>query len=307
MKIENNNESSNLMDSLPKISIVTPSFNQGKFLEETLLSILGQGYPNLEYVVIDGGSSDQSVEIIQKYAPNLHYWHSKSDKGHGDALNQGFIKTSGEIMAWLNSDDKYYPWTLRAVAEIFSTFPEVNWIVGFNSWWNDKGVATNAKRVPKNIYDFLIGDFDWIQQESVFWRRGLWEKAGGQINENYKLMVDGELWTRFFLHDDLYIVDCLLGGYRSHGTNRAHLNYEQCLEEMRTAIAIMKDKCPDEVISNYNDIIKAKKLKANKILNMPIIGKLIRGEISKTKAKLSYPYIHYRNGNWTKANLPFGI
>lgn len=307
MTIINYNYSSNNRGSNPKISIVTPSFNQGEFLEETLLSILDQGYPNLEYVVIDGGSSDSSVEIIKRHAPNLHYWQSKRDKGHGDALNQGFIKTSGEIMAWLNSDDKYYPWTLRTVAEIFSAFPEVNWIVGFNSWWNDKGAATSAKRVPKNIYDFLRGDFQWIQQESVFWRRSLWEKAGGHINENYKLMVDGELWTRFFLNDDLYIVDCLLGGYRSHGTNRAHLHYQECLEEMHTAISVMKDKCPTDTINNLYALTRAKILNSKKITKIPIIGKFIKSKMLNIPADLSYPYIYYSNGKWTKGYLPYPI
>lgn len=307
MKKINNIFNSGTTDIHPKISIVTPSFNQGEFLEETLLSILDQDYPNLEYVVIDGGSTDSSVEIIQKHSHRLHYWHTKRDGGHGDALNQGFIKTSGEIMAWLNSDDKYYPWTLRTVSEIFTTFPEVNWIVGFNSWWNDRGAAIRAERVPKNIYDFLVGDFDWIQQESVFWRRSLWEQAGGHINENYKLMVDGELWTRFFLNDDLYIVDCLLGGYRSHGTNRALLNYDNCLEEMRTAITTMKNRCPTEIINNYNDLMNAKRLKKSNFTRIPIIRKVIKSRILKTQEILSYPYIYYSNSKWIKGRLPYHI
>jgi glycosyltransferase involved in cell wall biosynthesis len=165
--------------SLPKISIVTPSYNQGRFLEETILSVLDQGYPDLEYVLIDGGSGDDSVDIIKKYQQNLHYWVSEKDEGHGHAINKGFSRTTGEIMAWINSDDKYTPWSFKVVSEIFTQFPHVMWIVGFNSWWNSDGAMTGAARIQKKIYDYLLGNYAWIQQESVFWRRSLWDKVGG--------------------------------------------------------------------------------------------------------------------------------
>lgn len=232
------------LNTLPKISIVTPSYNQACFLEDTMRSVLEQRYPNLEYVVIDGGSTDNSREIIQKYASRLHYWTSERDKGHGDALNKGFAKTSGEIMAWINSDDKYLPWTFRVVAEIFSSFPHVKWIVGYNAFWNEQGEMTTVRRGPRNIYDFINGDYFWIQQESVFWRRELWDASGGKINSDFKFMVDGELWCRFFLNADLYTVDSVLGGYRMHSTNRALLNDKQCREEMDNAIREMKKHLP---------------------------------------------------------------
>ena len=139
----------------PKISIVTPSFNQAPYIEETLQSVLGQNYPNLEYVVIDGGSADGSVDIIKKYEDQLHYFVSEKDFGHGHAINKGFAKTSGEIMAWINSDDKYMPWAFNVVAEIFKKFPEVDWIIGYNGIWNSQGVMTHAYRRPKNICEFL--------------------------------------------------------------------------------------------------------------------------------------------------------
>ena len=161
---------------LPKISIVTPSFNQSRYLEDTIVSVLDQNYPNLEYVIIDGGSNDGSTEIIRRYENHLHYWVSEKDKGHGNAINKGFSHTSGEIMGWINSDDKYTPWSLEVIAEIFTLFPHVDWIVGYNSWWNEKGAMTSASRVHKNAVDFLLGNYKWVQQESVFWRRSLWER-----------------------------------------------------------------------------------------------------------------------------------
>jgi glycosyltransferase involved in cell wall biosynthesis len=224
----------------PKISIVTPSFNQAQFLEETISSVLEQNYPNLEYIIIDGGSTDGSVEIIKKYEKYLSYWVSEPDGGHGNALNKGFSKTSGEIMAWLNSDDKYFPGALFDVAEIFQSFNDVNWITGKTCEWNEKGELTSETYVYKNVYDFLIGHYKWIQQESTFWRRGLWEKAGGYINADYQLMVDGELWTRFFRFDDLWHVNRKLGGYRLHATNRAHLFPNEVVADMEKALSDMK-------------------------------------------------------------------
>jgi glycosyltransferase involved in cell wall biosynthesis len=224
----------------PKFSIVTPSFNQGRFIRATIESILGQGYSNLEYVVIDGGSTDGSVEIIREYADSLHYFVSEPDTGHANALNKGFRHCTGEIMAWLNSDDMYLPWTLRTVAEIFDLYPEVGWLVGIQGFWNDRGVLLRAVNSYKNVHDFANGDFAWIQQESVFWRRSLWEAAGGELNESYRLMVDGELWTRFFLHTPLWHVHAVLSGYREHGTNRARDHMDDCIAEMARAIDVMK-------------------------------------------------------------------
>jgi hypothetical protein len=126
------------------------------------------------------------------------------------------------------------------VADIFDQHNDVNWITGAHGWWNDKGAMLETGNVYKNAFDFLAGDYRWIQQESVFWRRSLWAKAGGFINEDYRLMVDGELWTRFFLHDSLWHAKCVLSGYRMHRDNRARLFDEACEAEMRKAIDIMR-------------------------------------------------------------------
>jgi glycosyltransferase involved in cell wall biosynthesis len=286
---------------LPKLSIVTPSFNQGLFLEETIRSVLQQNYKNLEYIVIDGGSSDNSVDIIKKYESSLHYWVSEKDEGHGHAINKGFSHASGDIMAWINSDDKYTPWSLQVVAEIFSRFPHVMWIVGFNSWWNDAGAMLKAKRCPKNIFDFLLGNYAWIQQESVFWRKTLWDAAGGYVNQNYKLMIDGELWTRFFLHAELYSVDCILGGYRMHSSNRAR-DKRLCCKEMEAAIEEMKNHVPQE-IHNLCKIVKGIR-KSILLFRSFFIGVLLR---KNTRAKFAYKNIKYTNGAWRERCLPFNF
>ena len=273
----------------PKISIVTPSFNQGMFLEETIKSVLDQNYENLEYVIIDGGSTDNSLDIIKKYEHKLHKWISEEDEGHGHALNKGFSYTTGDIMAWINSDDKYTPWSFRSVAEIFTQFPHVTWISGFNTLWSSTGAMISVNRRPKNIYDYLLGKFEWIQQESVFWRRSLWEKAGGYINQQYSLMVDGELWTRFFLHADLYSVDCVLAGYRMHPANRAHMNYDDCIMEMKQAIEVMRKNCPQNIINNFNSLISN--------TNPELVKSVL--------LNANYKNIAFSQEKWMERRLPF--
>jgi glycosyltransferase involved in cell wall biosynthesis len=231
-------------NALPRISIVTPNYNGAKFLEATIRSVICQGYPNLQYIIADGASTDGSLEIIDRYRDHIAVVISEPDRGHGDALNRGFAKADGEILAWLNSDDMYLPWALHTVAEIFTAFPHVRWIEGLQSLWDDLGRLHGTHSTPPvNQYDYLLGRYEWIQQESVFWTRSLWEDAGGRIADDYKLMIDGELWTRFFLHAPLYRVDYALSGFRMHTANRSHdkalLREEmtRAIDKMRTLVA----------------------------------------------------------------------
>ncbi|MCF8262164.1 MAG: glycosyltransferase [Melioribacteraceae bacterium] len=294
------------MPNFTKISIVTPSFNQSDYLEQTINSVLSQNYPNLEYIVIDGGSTDNSAEIIKKYEKDLKYWVSEKDDGHGHALNKGFTQSTGEIMAWLNSDDKYTAWSFQVVQEIFDKFPHVNWIVGYNGFWNNKGYMTGANRIPVNIYNYLLGSNFWIQQESTFWRRSLWEKAGGFISTDNEFMVDGELWSRFFLHDDLYTVDCILGGYRFHSKNRANLNIKACHNEMMKIVSKMKDNSSDEVIDCFNQYVML-----SKIEKFPFGYRLLNSKLGKKHIfpdrfeKMAYKNIYYKDEEWVERRLPF--
>jgi len=118
----------NSLPKLPKVSIITPSFNQGQFLEASIRSVLEQDYPNLEYIVVDGGSKDNSVEVIKKYADRLAWWVSEKDKGHADALNKGFSHATGEILAWLNSDDMYFPGAVSEAVAVLQSHPEVGMV-----------------------------------------------------------------------------------------------------------------------------------------------------------------------------------
>ena len=292
------NESVNIL-SWPKISIVTPSLNQGRFLEQAIRSVLLQGYPALEYVIIDGGSKDNSLEIIKKYEPYLTYWVSEPDNGHGHALNKGFAHTGGEIMAWLNSDDMYTPNAFTTVAQIFSSHPNTNWLVGRNAQWDKNDRLIKTKPVYKNIYDYLSGHYRWIEQESVFWRRSLWKRAGSKIDESYRLMVDGELWCRFFLLDDLWHADQCLGGYRVHEFNRGHLEKKRVIREMEMATRKLKSQCPKEWISKSNSWGYLKSL-------LFFLEKIGLENWSHQLARMIDPKFHYKKlvyagGKWIKS------
>ncbi|HEX2866163.1 MAG TPA: glycosyltransferase [Ignavibacteriales bacterium] len=226
----------------PKITVVTPSFNQGEFLEETIQSILSQNYPNLEYIIMDGGSTDNSVDIIKKYEKHLHYWQSKPDGGQYNAINAGFAMSSGEILCWLNSDDKLHPGSFELAARIFCAFDHINWISGRHTCWDDEGKLNFViPEIPdisrKTYYDWALRKGIFIQQESTFWRRSLWEKAGGSLNLSYKLAADFDLWNRFFHLDDLYLVDALLGGFRVHRGQKTSQFMRQYVEEVSQIIS----------------------------------------------------------------------
>jgi len=289
----------------PKISIVTPSLNQGQFIEETIRSVLLQGYPDLEYIIIDGGSTDNSVEVIKKYERWFKSWISEPDKGHGEALNKGFSHTTGEIMAWLNSDDMYCLCAFAIIAEIFSTFQDVNWLTGCNSWWDEHGQRISTKFIYKNIYAFLLDNYKWIQQESTFWRRSLWERVGGKINERYKFMVDGELWCRFFLLDDLWHIDAVLGGYRTHSSNRAKIYWNEIIREMEIAISDLKRNCPTKIKYKKKLLRCIQKLKRRfKHVDVErIVHKLLR----KLYKNINYKKLVFKDGKWVKTTSMFRL
>ena len=203
--------------NFPKISIVTPVFNRVEYLEQTILSVIDQGYPNLEYIVIDGGSTDGTLEIIKKYEDRIFYWTSEPDNGMYDAINKGFKKASGQIMAWINSDDLYHQRSLFSVAGIFNDLPDVDWIFGMPAFYNHNHVCVKiTKSRGWSKERFFIGDYKWIQQENVFWRRSLWEKSGG-LGAEYKYAGDLDLWSRFFHHSVLHNVETSFAGFRLHG------------------------------------------------------------------------------------------
>ncbi len=269
--------------NLPKISIVTPNYNGVKYLEETILSVLNQGYPNLEYIVIDGGSTDGSVDIIKKYEKNLSYWISEKDKGLYHALQKGFDKSTGEIMAWINSDDKYHPMSFFTIAEIFTSFPKVNWLTGSQTFFDEKGRTLDARAGKKwTKYDFYDYNYKWIQQESTIWRRPLWQKAGNRINTNLKYAGDFELWLRFFRHEKLYVISALIGGFRLRSANQLSLD---CIEEY---IVEAENCIKKEPISAYDIAVLKKYRQIKKITTFLNKTKILRTNRFQYKFEKKY-------------------
>lgn len=247
--------------TFPKISIVTPSFNQGKYLEDTILSIISQNYPNLEYIIIDGGSTDNSVEVIKKYEHYLKYWVSKPDNGQYHAINKGFSIASGEILAWLNSDDKYTPWTFQIIAEVFSTFSEIQWSTAlYPLIWNEHGHAVGCSFIEGySRHGFLKGENlpgngwhakGWIQQESTFFRKSLWDLSGGAIDTTYRLAGDFELWARFYQYSELYGIGTPIAGFRMHGDQKTAKFLADYIKEAK-CILRSYGGCPHGRISSY--------------------------------------------------------
>jgi len=202
----------------PRIALVTPVLNSGKYLEQTIRSVLAQGYPNLEYFIVDGGSTDGTLNIIRKYESQISGWISEPDNGMYNAINKGFSRTSGEVMGWISATDKLQPGGLTVVGSVFRDLPEVEWITGRRTVYSDDGTTIRIDPVMHwSRLRFLIGgSIRHIQQESTYWRRSLWEKAGAHVDASRRAAGDFELWVRYFRHAPLYSVDALIGGFRDH-------------------------------------------------------------------------------------------
>ena len=183
-------------ETLPQIAIVTPNFNCGKYIERTIQSVLEQGYPNLVYHVQDGGSKDTSLEIIRSYSDRVNSWESVKDRGQSHAINLGFQRVAGEVMGWLNSDDILLPRTLERVGKFFARHPDVDVVYGHRLLIDSEDRVINRWILPAHDHR-LIQWADYIPQETMFWRRSLWEQVGGMINEQFQFAMDWDLILRF--------------------------------------------------------------------------------------------------------------
>jgi glycosyltransferase involved in cell wall biosynthesis len=245
-------------DAPLKISLVTPSYQQGQFLEATIQSVLGQNYPALEYFVMDGGSKDESPAIIQRHAAQLAGFASEPDGGQYEAVSKGLARSTGEVMGWLNSDDLLTPWALSVVGEIFAAHPEIEWLTSLAPLRFD-ALGRAVRCLPQRGFSkagFFAGEYlqraghfstGHIQQESTFWRRSLWERAGGFVGGDYPLAGDFELWARFFQHAELYGVETPLGGFRYHGNQKTGSQLERYYEEAERALLAHGGRRPSPV------------------------------------------------------------
>jgi len=244
---------------LPTISIVTPNYNGADYLQAALTSILDQDVTGLEYVVVDGGSTDGSATIINQFASRMSKTIIEPDDGHADALNKGFAHTSGDIMGWLNSDDMLFDGSLAFVQRLFAAYPEIEWITGRASSMDAAGEVTHIQPArPWSRLRMLCGDTAFIQQESTFWRRSLWERSGARLDTDFSLANDFELWMRFFREAELHTVDRHLGCFRIRPGQRSVAAATQYRAEARQVLARELDRLEPGYRTAFADVLPAK-------------------------------------------------
>jgi glycosyltransferase involved in cell wall biosynthesis len=221
-----------------RISVITPNFNGAQTLQCTIDSVLSQEIDELEYIVIDGGSTDGSVSILEAYHSRLAHVLSEPDQGQYDAIAKGIALATGEILCWINSDDSFPPWALRVVKEIFTRHPDVDWITGVPCLIRDRAIqsVSGPALYPRDLvlggayHEAGLGS---IMQECTFWKTRLYNQAGG-INTRYKLAGDFDLWTRFARHSPLVSTTAMLGSFTWTGRNRSLLHAQAYGSEVAT-------------------------------------------------------------------------
>jgi len=228
----------------PKISIITPSYNQGQYLESTIVSVLDQNYPQLEYIIIDGGSTDDSVSIIKKYDKFIAYWVSEPDEGQSHALNKGFSLSSGEIIGWLNSDDLYCKNALIHIGELFRDNPDWQIITGGLFVVDSMGRIIDASWPLCNDprYTYLIG-LD-VHQQSLFWRKSVFKDIG-YLNQSYDFSMDYDFILRMIHLYQTHRTRKFIGMYRIHESAKSSLILDRCLTENSLIRSLLHEKYED--------------------------------------------------------------
>ncbi len=217
--------------TLPLVSIVTPSFNQARFLEDTIQSVLEQDYPRIEYIIVDGGSTDGSLEIIQRYAGQLAWWVSEPDKGQTDAINKGFARANGDILAWLNSDDTYQPGAVREAVEYLGSNPQAGMVYGDANLIDESGQVIGQFPAAQTDYHRLRRGYVHIPQQAAFFRADLWRQVG-PLDPSFYFAMDYDLWVRLARLARLDYHPRLWANFRLHSGGKSLVADDRCWPEM---------------------------------------------------------------------------
>jgi len=269
----------------PKISIITPSYNQGQFLEETILSVINQDYSNLEYIIIDGGSNDNSVDIIKKYEDRIDYWVSEKDNGQSDAINKGFHKATGDILHWLNSDDVLVPGALNDIAEYYTLNPEIDCFIGDQEIIDQDSKYLSVKKAIPFHFKTALYSACMIPQPATPFTRKAWENTG-DVNISLNYQMDFEYYLRMAGSGVKFgILRKRVARFRYHGQSKTVSEYKNLVWKANRIIQepYLSDKLK-------NSAFKDKWLKfSNYYYRMRsfIIRVLIRGDIIPFKATLA--------------------
>ena len=216
---------------MPVLSVVTPSFNQAAYLEQAMLSVLSQDYPAIEYIVVDGGSSDGSQEIIKRYAERLAWWTSEPDDGQTDAINKGFARATGDIMAYLNSDDLYRPGAVREAVDYLVTHPEIGMVYGDADYIDENGTVIGRFAAAQTDYKRLRRGYVHIPQQAAFFRADLWRRVG-PLDPSFQFAMDYDLWVRISALAPIHYVRRPWAAFRLHDQAKTRAAIELCWPEM---------------------------------------------------------------------------
>lgn len=215
----------------PLVSIVTPSYNQAQFLEETICSVLEQVYPRIEYWIVDGGSTDGSLEIIRRYAPHLAGWVSEPDRGQTEAINKGFAMAGGEILAWLNSDDTYLPEAVSEAVNYLESHPEIGMVYGDAHLIDERGRVIGEFPARQTDYHRLRRGYVHIPQQTAFFRADLWREVG-PLDPSFFFAMDYDLWVRLSQVAPLKYHPRPWANFRLHGEAKSVAADDRCWPEM---------------------------------------------------------------------------
>ena len=219
------------MEQYSKISIVTPNFNGATYLERTITSVINQHYPNLEYIIIDGGSTDGSVEIIKKYEKKIAWWTSEKDKGQTDAINKGFARVTGEILAWINSDDTYEPGAISAAVKYWQEHPNVGMVYGDCNFINESGKVIGKFNSAQTNHKLIRQGYVHIPQQTMFFRADLWKQVG-PLDPSFYFAMDYDLWTRISACSAIKYVPQTWANFRLHTSGKTMMADDRCWPEM---------------------------------------------------------------------------
>jgi glycosyltransferase involved in cell wall biosynthesis len=220
------------MSGLPRLSIVTPSYDQAEYLEETVLSVVNQEYPDVEYIIMDGGSTDGSVDIIRKYQDRLAYWVSEHDDGQADAIYRGFERSTGEVLAWINSDDYYFPGALAAAGAFFRDNPQTELLIGNSMVVDEQGRILYARRSFPVTFNRLLYWHWGFSQPATFWRRQPFFESGG-FDTTMRFCFDYDMYLRLLERRPASRIDRCLAAFRLHGASKTSLMSDVRSEEDR--------------------------------------------------------------------------
>ena len=226
---------------LPRISVVTPSYNQAEYLERTICSVLDQGYPNLEYIIIDGGSNDGSIGVIRKYERYLAYWVSERDSGQAEAINKGLKRATGDWVAWQNSDDIYYPGAFKTLAEEVANKPAAGVVIGDMALIDEEDRSIRDIRYVRPTKRALLAEGMVLANQAAFWRRSLHARVG-YLREDMHYCFDYEWFLRLLGETPCTHVRRILGALRLHSQTKTSTCSEGFLEEQRKVLAMYGGK-----------------------------------------------------------------